>query len=192
VTLPGKLIQLVPLAERHIPDLARAGQDETIWRYFNMPVGWTATEANMAHFVRELVDRQARGIELPFAVVLRETGRAVGMIRYADIDARHRSLEVGGAWYGTPYQRTGVNTECRYLILGHAFEALGCLRVQFKADLRNERPLRALERIGAVREGVLRQHMIMPDGHRRDSVIFSILDREWPAVKALLERLMAR
>jgi len=192
VTLTGKLIRLVPLAESHVPDLARAGQDEAIWRYFNMPVGWTATETNMALFVRELVDRQARGIELPFAVVVRESGRAIGMTRYLDMAPRHRSLEVGGTWYGTPYQRTGVNTECRFLILGHAFEALGCVRVQFKVDVRNERSLRAVERIGAVREGVLRQHLIMPDSHRRDSVIFSILDREWPAVKALLERLMAR
>ena len=192
VILTGRLIQLVPLAEGHIPDLAQAGEDPAIWRYFNMPVGWTATEANMAHFVRELLNRRARGTELPFAVSLRETGRAIGMIRYADIDARHRHLEVGGTWYGTPYQRTGVNTECRYLILRHAFEALGCLRVQFKVDLRNERSLRALERIGAVREGVLRQHMVMPDGHCRDSVVFSILDREWLAVKAHLQRLMDR
>src|SRR5262249_4916520 len=104
VILTGRLIQLVPLAERHIPDLAQAGEDPAIWRYFNMPVGWTTTEANMAHFVRELLNRRARGTELPFAVSLRETGRAIGMVRYADIDARHRHLEVGGTWYGTPYQ----------------------------------------------------------------------------------------
>jgi RimJ/RimL family protein N-acetyltransferase len=96
-------------------------------------------------------------------------------------------LEIGGTWYGVAYQRSAVNTECKYLLLRHAFEVLGCLRVQLKTDLRNERSQRAIERIGAVREGVLRNHMILPDGHVRSSVYYSLLNLEWPAVKAKLE-----
>jgi RimJ/RimL family protein N-acetyltransferase len=102
------------------------------------------------------------------------------------IEPANRSLEIGGTWYGVDYQRTVVNTEAKYLLLRHAFETLGCIRVQFKADLRNERSQRAIERIGAVREGVLRAHVILPDGYIRDSVIFSIIKSEWPTVKQRL------
>ncbi|MFO3795968.1 MAG: GNAT family N-acetyltransferase, partial [Anaerolineales bacterium] len=111
----------------------------------------------------------------------------MGATRYLDIRPEHRGVEIGGTWYGVAYQRTVVNTECKYLLLRHAFEDWGCIRVQFKADSRNERSIRALERIGAVREGVLRNHMILADGTIRHSVYFSILNSEWPAVKARLE-----
>jgi RimJ/RimL family protein N-acetyltransferase len=101
-------------------------------------------------------------------------------------------VEIGGTWYGVDFRRTVVNTECKYLLLRHAFEALGCIRVQFKTDLRNERSQKAIERIGAVKEGILRNHMILPDGRVRDSVYFSVLDSEWPAVKLRLEQLLGR
>jgi RimJ/RimL family protein N-acetyltransferase len=104
-----------------------------------------------------------------------------------DIRPADRGLEIGGTWYGAAYQRTAVNTECKYLLLKHAFEALGCIRVQLKTDSRNERSQRAIERLGAVKEGVLRNHMLLADGHIRHSVMYSILDSEWPAVKARLE-----
>lgn len=185
VALTGRVVRLEPLSEVHVPDLTLAGQDESIWRY--LIYGIPRTEEQMGALVRELLDRQARGTDVPFAVIQLETGRAVGSTRYMDIRPEHRSLEIGGTWYAPAVQRTAVNTECKYLLLRHAFETLGCIRVQFKADSRNERSLRALERIGAIKEGILRQHMIVLDGYLRDSVYYSILDSEWPRVKARLE-----
>lgn len=185
VTLTGKVVRLEPLAEEHIPDLAIAARDESIWRY--MLYGTMRTEAQMRAWVLDLLERQARGTDLPFAVIHLECRRAIGATRYMEIHPQHRNLEIGGTWYGVEFQRTAVNTECKYLLLGHAFETLGCIRVQFKTDLRNERSQRALERIGAIREGTLRRHIITPEGYARDSVIYSILDREWPGVKASLE-----
>lgn len=185
VTLTGRVVRLEPLREAHISDLTTAAQDESIWRY--MPYGTVSNETEMRAWVQEVVSRQARGTDLPFAVIHLETGKAVGCTRYLDIQPANRAVEVGGTWYGVAYQRTAVNTECKLLILRHAFETLGCIRVQLKTDLRNERSQRAIERIGAVREGVLRHHVIMPDGYRRSSVYYSILDSEWPAVKAKLE-----
>jgi N-acetyltransferase len=119
-------------------------------------------------------------------------GKAIGSTRYLDIRPEHRGLEIGGTWYSAAHQRTGVNTECKFLLLKHAFEVLDCIRVQLKTDSRNERSQRAMERIGAVREGVLRNHMIQPDGHWRQTVMYSITVEEWPAVKARLEQLMSR
>lgn len=184
-TLTGRTARLEPLAEMHAADLTLAGQDQMIWRY--MPYGNIQTEAQMLGLVRELLARQARGTDLPFAVIYLAENRAVGMTRYMDIQPAHRGLEIGGTWYGSAYQRTAVNTECKYLLLRHAFEQLGCIRVQIKTDLRNERSQRAIERIGATREGVLRQNMLMPDGHKRSSVYYGIIDSEWPLVKAKLE-----
>ncbi len=185
VTLTGRFVRLEPLTEAHVPDLAVAGADETIWRY--MPYGLVTTEAKMREWVRDILARQARGTDLVFAVIHLASGRAVGSTRYMDIQPAHHSLEIGGTWYGREYQRTPVNTECKYLLLTHAFEKLGCIRVQLKTDLRNERSQRAIERIGALREGVLREHMLMPDGYARSSVYFSVLAAEWPGVKAKLE-----
>jgi RimJ/RimL family protein N-acetyltransferase len=139
-----------------------------------------------------MLARQARGTDLPFAVVHLASGQAIGATRYMDIQPANRALEIGGTWYAPAYRRTAVNTEAKYLLLAHAFEALGCVRVQLKTDLRNERSQRAIERIGAQKEGVLRHNLIMPDGHRRSSVYYSILDEEWPAVKARLEALLGR
>jgi RimJ/RimL family protein N-acetyltransferase len=185
VTLTGRVVRLEPLSEAHVPDLTIAGQDESIWRY--MLYGIVRTEAQMREWVREILSRQAHGTDLPFAVIHLEAGRAIGSTRYLDIRHDDRGLEVGGTWYGVAYQRTAVNTECKYLLLRHAFEGLGCLRVQLKTDLRNERSQKAIERIGAVKEGVLRNHMILPDGSIRHSVFYSIIDSEWPGVKAQLE-----
>ncbi len=189
VTLAGRVVRLEPLSVAHAPDLAEAGADETIWRW--MPYGPVTTPERMRAWVEEILSRQARGTDLVFAVIHLASGRAVGSTRYMDIRPEHRGLEIGGTWYGPAHRRTAVNTECKYLLLGHAFETLGCVRVQLKTDQRNEPSQRAIERIGAVREGVLRQHMIMPDGYVRSSVLYSILDREWPAVKQQLERKLA-
>jgi len=144
----------------------------------------------MLGFIRDLLQRQARGTDLPFTVVLRATGKAIGCTRYMYINIPDRGVEIGGTWYGPEHQRTGVNTECKYLLLRHAFERWGCIRVQLKTDLNNVRSQHAIERLGAVKEGVLRNHMIRPDGTPRDTVMYSIIDREWPLVKARLEGLM--
>lgn len=190
ITLTGRVVRLEPLAETHVPGLTLAGQDENIWRY--MPYGNVVTEAQMLELVRDMLGRQARGTDLPFAVMHLADQRAIGMTRYMEIQRPHRGLEIGGTWYSPAYQRTAVNTECKYLLMRHAFETLGCIRVQLRTDLRNERSQRAIERIGAQREGVLRQNMIMPDGHKRYSVFYSVIDSEWPGVKAKLEALLQK
>ena len=185
ITLTGRAARLEPLSETHVADLTVAGQDQSIWRY--MPYGPIDSEDRMRWLVRELLGRQARGADLPFAVIQLETGKAVGMTRYMDIQVAHRGLEIGGTWYSPACQRTAVNTECKYMLMTYAFETLGCIRVQLKTDLRNERSQKAIERLGAQREGVLRDHMILPNGYFRSSVYYSLLAAEWPAVKAKLE-----
>lgn len=190
VVLEGNLVRLEPLAMNHVADLTIAGNDESIWLY--MRYGWVDTIEKMTVMVNSLLNHQAQGSDLPFAVINLDTGRAIGMTRYMDIQPENLSLEIGGTWYGVNYQRTGVNTECKFLLLQYAFEKLGYIRVQIKTDLRNERSKRAIERIGAVKEGVLRDHMIMLDRFKRSSVYYSILTREWPAVKQRLIEMMRR
>ena len=126
--------------------------------------------------------------QLPFAIVETDKGRAVGSTRFLNIRPEHRGLEIGWTWIGREWQRTSVNTETKFLLLRHAFERLGCIRVELKTDARNERSQQAIERIGAKREGILRSHMLVQEGFRRDSVYFSVLDEEWPAVKEGLEK----
>ena len=189
ITLEGKFVRLEPLSEEHIPGLALAGKDSSIWRY--MLYGEVTTQEKMEDWVHDILTRKAAGTDQPFAVRHLETGRLAGSTRYMEIRPEHRSLEIGGTWYGTEFQRTHVNTETKYLLLQHAFENLGCIRVQFKADSRNERSLNAIERIGAVREGVLRNHMILENGVYRHSVYYSILDTEWPAIKKRLATKLA-
>ncbi len=185
VVLNGKVVRLEPLALEHAPGLAAAGNHESIWKY--MLYGNINSLEKMQAWIKELLRRQANGTDLPFAVIYLETGQPIGATRYMNISLKDRGLEIGGTWYGIPYQRTMVNTECKYLLLSHAFETLGCIRVQLKTDLRNERSQRAIERLGAVKEGVLRNHMITPEGVIRHSVYYSIIDSEWPAVKQRLE-----
>jgi RimJ/RimL family protein N-acetyltransferase len=184
-TLYGRVVRLAPLNNSHVSQLYSAGKDESIWRY--MRYGSIKSEAQMSEWVSDLLAAQSRGTDLPFVVILQETEKVIGATRYLEIQPENRSLEIGGTWYAVAYQRTAVNTECKYLLLHHAFEMLGCVRVQFKTDLRNERSQKALERIGAVKEGVLRNHMILPDGFLRTSVYYSILENEWPEAKIHLE-----
>ncbi len=185
VTLTGSTIRLEPISLAHVPALTVAGRDESIWQY--MPYGLVTTEAAMTNWVSQMLRQQAEGTDLPFAVVHQATNQAIGATRYMDIRLAHRGLEIGGTWYAREHQRTPANTEAKYLLMRHAFEVLGCVRVQLKTDLRNERSQRAIERLGAVREGVLREHILMADGYRRSSVYYSVLAAEWPAVKARLE-----
>ena len=187
--LEGRFVRLEPLSEAHVKGLAAIGLDATIWQH--MPYGNMRNEADIRHWVGDLLERASRGTDAPFAVIHLASGRVAGATRYMDIRPSDRGLEIGGTWYGAEFQRTAVNTECKYLLLRNAFEEMKCIRVQFKTDGRNVRSQRAIERIGAVREGLLRNHMILPDGTIRHSAYYSILDSEWPAVKILLESKLA-
>lgn len=187
VTLTGKVVRLEPLSKTHVPGLTAAGAgDGSIWKH--MLYGDIQTEEDMLGWVRDILVRP----DLPFAVVHLASGKVAGATRYLNITPEHRGLEIGGTWYGAEFRRTAVNTECKYLLLTYAFETLGCIRVQLKTDSRNNRSQNAIERIGARREGVLRNHMILPSGDYRDSVFYSILDSEWQKVKKLLEEKLLR
>ncbi len=190
VVLTGKYVRLEPLSVMHVPELTLVGRDPSIWRY--MLYGEVTTEAKMEKWVRELLSRKAAGAAQPFAVIHLASGKVAGATRYLEIRPQHRGLEIGGTWYGVKYQHTAVNTECKYLLLRHAFEKLDAIRVQIKTDTRNQRSRQAIERLGAKFEGVLRNHLILPDGTYRHSAYYSILDEEWPVVKAHLEKLMER
>ncbi len=190
VILKGHVVRLEPLVQSHVADLLPHAQDEAIWRF--LPYGLLNNEDKLLNHVWGLLSQQKAGQTVPFAVIHLKTGRAVGMTRFMEIRPENRGLEIGGTWYGADYRRTAVNTECKFLLLQHAFESLACIRVQLKTDARNLPSQRAIERIGAVREGVLRQHVIMPDGFLRDTVYYSILDKEWPQVKADLLRKLKR
>jgi RimJ/RimL family protein N-acetyltransferase len=190
VILQGQHVRLEPLTEEHIPGLAEIGLGQSFWQF--MLYGDINTIDDMRNWVLDMLSRAGKGTDLPFVAIHLESGRVAGATRYLNIVPKDRGLEIGGTWYGPEFQRTPVNTECKYLLLCHAFETLGCIRVQLKTDLRNERSQKAIERIGAVKEGVLRNHMILPDGRVRHSVFYSILDTEWPEVKKRLEEMMDR
>ena len=190
VTLTGKLVRLEPLTLAHAPDLFAAIRvDPTIWRWWSEPPPEDVD--GMRTFVAATLQEQADGSVIAFTQVDQKSGVQAGMTTYMDIQRRHRGLEIGSTWLGKPWQRTGMNTEAKYLLLRHAFEMLGAARVQLKTDLRNTQSQAAISRLGAVREGVLRKHKLVRDGFLRDSVMFSIIDDEWPAVKQRLEQLMA-
>lgn len=190
VTLEGRHVRLEPLLLRHAKDLFDVGKDETIWPYMSRPA-LTSVEDTQAWIDQTLVIA-AGGAQIPFAIIERRSGMAIGSTRYMDIRRNDRGLEIGWTWIGTAFQRSAVNTECKYLMLRHAFENLGAVRVQLKTDLRNVRSQRAIERLGAVREGVLRKHMIQWDGFIRDTVYYSVIEGEWPEVRRRLQSLLER
>lgn len=190
VTLLGKHARLEPLSESHTSGLAEIGIGQSFWQF--MLYGDMKTEVDMRNWVIDIMNRGQKGTDLPFAVIDLASGRVAGATRYLNMAPHDRGLEIGGTWYGLDFQRTGINTECKYLLMTYAFETLGAIRVQLKTDLRNVRSQAAIERIGAKKEGVLRNHMILPDGRYRDSVFYSILDTEWAEVKKKLEEMMNR
>lgn len=190
VTLNGKIVRLEPLSETHVKGLAIAGKDKSIWKY--MLYGEPITEESMQNWVQDILKRRDSGEDNPFAVIHLATNKVIGSTRYLEMKPEHKGLEIGGTWFAVDYQRTGVNTECKYLLLKYAFEVLNCIRVQFKTDLRNLRSQKAIKRLGAVKEGILRNHMITPGGTIRDSVYYSILDGEWSQIKSDLENKLIR
>jgi RimJ/RimL family protein N-acetyltransferase len=190
ITLTGRHVRLEPLTTAHAADLfAALSIDPSIWQWRTLAP--PASLAEMEGQILEDLEAQVRGSVVAFAQVEVATGRAVGGTTYMNISRRDRGLEIGATWLGKPWQRTGINTEAKYLLLRHAFEALGAVRVQLKTDGRNLQSQAAIERLGAVREGVLRKHMLVRDGFFRDSVLYSIIAEEWPTVKQRLEQRMA-
>ena len=189
VTLEGTHVRLAPLGLDHLDGLCDAGLDEELWKWVPARV---LDRQGMKDYVELALDERRRGLSIPFATTLRQGGRIVGCTRYANISVRDGRLEIGWTWIGKPWQRSAVNTEAKYLMLRHAFETLGCTRVELKTDGLNERSRNAILRLGAKQEGVLRRHTLTYSGRIRDTVYFSILDDEWPSVKAGLEAKLAR
>jgi N-acetyltransferase len=187
VTLEGRHVRLEPLSQAHRAGLSAVGLDEELWRWIPTPV---CTAEEMAAYIETALAEQARGVSLPFALIEKSSGRAIGCTRYGNIDRTHHRVEIGWTWVAPAWQRTGVNTEAKYLLLRHAFETLGCMRVELKTDSLNEKSRNAILRIGAREEGTFRNHMITASGRIRHTVYFSILDAEWPAVKARLQTMM--
>ena len=188
VTLSGKRVRMEPLdIERHWDGLLAIGLEPTLWRYMIPDVKDAAS-------LRAYLDTAARELEegrsLPFATIDVESGRVAGSTRFGNLDAHNRRVEIGWTFVGKEFQRSHVNTEAKYLMLRHAFEVLNCVRVEFKANALNERSRAAMERIGTTYEGTLRKHMIRDTGEWRDSVYYSVLDREWESVKGRLEGMM--
>ena len=184
ITLEGRHVRLELLAKEHLAGLAAVGLDEELWRWIPTPV---RTTEEMAAYIETAREELERGVSLPFAILEKATGRAIGSTRYGNIDRTHHRVEIGWTWVAREWQRTAMNTEAKYLLLRHAFETLGCLRVELKTDSLNERSRAAILRIGAQQEGIFRNHMITANGRIRHTVYFSIIDSEWPAVKARLE-----
>jgi len=185
VTLTGAHVRLEPVGDQHVDDLLAAAQDDEVWAHlkWNRP----GTREQMAAIVADAGDAALRLAQVDVA-----SGKAVGFTNYMDVSEAHRTLEVGGTWIGRPWWRTALNTEAKLLVLGHAFEALGANRVALKTDIRNVRSQDAIARLGARREGVLRHQYVRKDGSLRDTVLFSVIPEEWPAIRSRLrERLRA-
>ncbi len=180
-------MRLEPLAKAHLEGLARVGLDEELWRWIPVPV---RTAEEMGAYIGTALEEQERGVSLPFALIEKGTGRAIGSTRYGNIDRTHHRVEIGWTWVAREWQRSAVNTEAKYLLLRHAFETLGCIRVELKTDSLNEKSRAAILRIRAKEEGIFRNHMITASGRIRHTVYFSIVDSEWPAVKARLFSLL--
>lgn len=182
-TLEGNFVSLVPLTKAHQPDLVTAVKDGELYRLWYTAI--PEPEKMTAEIERRLLLRQASSM-LPFAVIETASGRAVGMTSYMNIDANSKRVEIGSTWYRQSVQRSPLNTECKLLLLQHAFEVLHCIGVEFRTHFMNVQSRRAIERLGAKLDGVLRAHMVMPNGSLRDTAVYSVTAIEWPAVKANL------
>lgn len=184
VLITGARVALEPLALRHLDDLTKVGADEAIWRW--LPTAHHQPGA-MRLFIESALMAQQQRAALPFATIDLLTGKAVGSTRYHHVDAEHRRLEIGVTWIGTEHQRSHINTEAKLLQLWYAIEVLKCRRIELKADVDNAKSRAAILRIGATEEGIFRKHMLYADGRNRDNVYFSIIDDDWPTVRARLE-----
>jgi RimJ/RimL family protein N-acetyltransferase len=183
VSLHGQHVSLVPLAHSHLDDLNEAVKDGELWTlwYTSVP----PPDGMRAEIERRL-ELQKRGSMLPFAVIETASSQAVGMTTFMHIDANNRRVEIGSTWYRKRVQRSALNTECKLLLLTHAFDKLGCIAVEFRTHFFNQQSRAAIERLGARLDGILRQHQFAGNGTLRDTCVYSILDREWPAVRSHL------
>lgn len=188
VTLEGRHVRLAPLSLAHHEALA-ALLDPTLLQWFPQPV---TNPAELRQFIATSLDDQKRGLALPFVTIERDTGRPVGSTRFGNIDRANRRLEIGWTWLGRAWQRSAINTEAKLLMMAHAFEALGAIRVEFKTDALNAQSRAALARLGAVEEGYFRNHMIAAGGRIRNTVWFSVVESDWPRVRRDLEGKLAR
>jgi len=184
VILQGRYARLEPLTKEHAAPLAEVGLDPDLWKWIPTPV---RTPEEMRGYVKTALQEQAAGSALPFAIIENSSGRAIGSTRYGNIERAHHRVEIGWTWVARQWQRSAINTEAKYLLLCHAFENLECMRVELKTDSLNDRSRGAILRIGAKEEGTFRNHMITASGRIRHTVYFSIIDSEWPEVKARLE-----
>ncbi len=189
VTLEGLHVRLEPLSMDHHAGLSEVGLSEELWRWIPFAV---RTPDEMCEYIANALRAQSEGRELPFATIEMKTGKAIGSTRYMNIDRANRRVEIGSTWLAPAWQRTAANTEAKYLMLRHAFETLGCMRVELKTDALNEKSRTAILRIGAKEEGTFRKHMMTHTGRIRDTVYFSIIDSEWPGVKARFEEKLSR
>ncbi len=187
ITLEGRFVRLEPLEERHRERIRPAAQHPEIFTVTTSALGPLYDP-----YIDNVLKRNASEQELGFAVFHKPYGHYVGMTRYLYIEEKHKRLEIGGTWYEPSVWAGPVNPECKLLLMTHVFEVLKFVRVEFKTDARNARSRAAILKLGATQEGILRKQMIMADGYVRDSVLFSIIDSEWPAVKAGLEARLAK
>jgi RimJ/RimL family protein N-acetyltransferase len=189
VTLSGRAVRLEPLTFEHHGALCEIGIDPDLWRWIPSQVH---SCEDMRAYIQTAIQWQADGTALPFVTVEQSSGKVIGSTRYMNIDKPNRRVEIGATWIAKPWQRTVVNTEAKYLMLKHAFETLGCIRVELKTDELNEKSRNAILRIGAKQEGIFRHHVVCWDGRLRNSVYFSVIAPEWPEVKAALEEKLAK
>lgn len=186
--LTGQRVELHPLEQKHAAGLVDAAADGELW---NLTVTVVPGPDTIDAYIATALEGQRAGTVMPFAIVDRDSGRIVGSTRFWKIDRKNRKLEIGHTWLSASVQRSSVNTECKYLLLSYAFETMQCVRVQFTTDELNEKSRAAILRIGAKQEGIVRHERIMPDGRKRNSVRFSIIDSEWADVKASLSARLA-
>lgn len=184
ITLDGRNVRLEPLSMAHLERLCGVGLDEELWRWIPTQV---RSEKDMRAYIETALEGQKQGSMLAFATIEKTSGKAIGSTRYGNIDRNNRRVEIGWTWITSPWQRTAVNTEAKYLMLRHAFEKLGCVRVEFKTDALNERSRSAILRLGAKEEGTFRKHVITASGRVRDTVYFGIIDSEWAQIKENME-----
>ncbi|MEN5046704.1 GNAT family N-acetyltransferase [Pseudomonas koreensis] len=187
-TLQGPRILLRPLQYSDADALLRAAADGELW---NLTVTVVPSASTIDSYLKKALDGRDAGTVMPFVIVLKDSGAVIGSTRFWKIDPLNRKLEIGSSWISARWQKSFVNTEAKYLMLRHAFEVLDCVRVQFTTDENNQKSRNAILRLGAQQEGIVRHERIMPDGRKRNSVRFSIIDDEWPQVRQALEQKLA-
>ncbi|WP_423407045.1 GNAT family N-acetyltransferase [Heyndrickxia sp. MSNUG] len=189
ISLEGPTVTLMPMEMEQLNDLWNVAQAQEIWEFTASKI---KSKEDMKLTIEAATAEREKGIQMPFVVVDKESGKMIGSSRYLDVSSSHKSLEIGWTWYHPDYWRTRVNTETKFLMLQYAFEEMDMNRVQFCTDFRNIRSQTAISRLGAKKEGVLRRHRVIADGYVRDTVVFSIIKEEWPMVKLTLQDMMKR